>query len=141
MERTLIDVKQQNSEIGKIYYHRCPDDNNYFRSIRLHFNPWVNAITPQISNPIYGEPPEGLEEISERRLQTLMKHQMGSMFCWPMELPPEAKINALTYDLKQVMSMELTLLHMRKQLIRELNLLELKTTHINSHVEKNIPYT
>ena len=58
-----------------------------------------------------------------------------------MELPPEAKINALTYDLKQVMSMELTLLHMRKQLIRELNLLELKTTHINSHVEKNIPYT
>ena len=82
MERTLQDVKQVNGEIGKIYYHKCPDNNKYFRSIRLHWNPWVNAITPQISNPLYGEPPEGLEEISTLRLQTLMKHQMGSMFCW-----------------------------------------------------------
>ena len=81
MERTIQDVKQVNGEIGKIYYHRCPDNNKYFRSIRLHFNPWVNAITPQLSNPIYGEPPEGLEEISTLRLQTLMKHQMSSMFC------------------------------------------------------------
>ncbi len=81
MNRTLQDVKEQHGEIGKIYYHRCPNNNKYFRSIRLAFNPWINAITPQISNPVYGEPPEGLEEISTLRLQTLMKHQMGSMFC------------------------------------------------------------
>ena len=135
MERTLLDVKQQNSEIGKIYYHRCPDNNKYFRSIRLSFNPWVNAITPQISNPIYGEPPEGLEEISTLRLQTLMKHQMSSMFCWSMELPRETKIEALTYDLKQLLALELNLLTMKKKIINELNLLEFKTTHINSHWE------
>ena len=81
MERTIQDVKQVNGEIGKIYYFRCPDNNNYFRSIRMHFNPWVNAITPQISNPVFGEPPEGLEEISALRLQTLLRHQMSSMFC------------------------------------------------------------
>ena len=133
MDRTIQDVKQVNGEIGKIYYYRCPDNNNYFRSIRLHFNPWVNAITPQISNPIYGEPPEGLEEISTLRLQTLMKHQMSSMFCWSMELPRETKIEALTYDLKQLLALELNLLTMKKKIINELNLLEFKTTQINSH--------
>ena len=122
MERTIQDVKQVNGEIGKIYYYRCPDNNNYFRSIRLHFNPWVNAITPQVSNPIYGEPPEGLEEIST--FPTLITI---------MQLTPEAKINAITYDLKQVLIMELNLLQMKKKLIHELNLLEFKTTHINSH--------
>ena len=81
MERTLIDVKQQHGEIGKIYYHRCPDNNKYFRSIRLHFNPWVNAITPQISNPIYGEPPEGLEEMPMMKLQRLLSNQMRSFAC------------------------------------------------------------
>ena len=80
MERTLIDVKQQHGEIGKIYYHRCPDNNKYFRSIRLHFNPWVNAITPQISNPIYGEPPEELKPISPMMLNRLMRQQMTSSF-------------------------------------------------------------
>jgi len=49
-----------------------------------------------------------------------------------MELTPEAKINALTYDLKQVLTMELNLLHVKKKLIHELNLLEFKTTHIHS---------
>tara|TARA_B100001094_G_scaffold269201_1_gene273262 strand:- start:105 stop:389 length:285 start_codon:yes stop_codon:yes gene_type:complete len=49
-----------------------------------------------------------------------------------MELTPEAKINALTYDLKQVLSLELNLLQMKKKLIHELNLLEFKTTHINN---------
>ena len=135
MERTLIDVKQQNGEIGKIYYHRCPDNNKYFRSIRLAFNPWVNAITPQISNPIYGEPPEGLEEISTLRLHTLMKHQMSSMFCWSMELPSETKIEALSYDLKQLLVLELNLLKMKKKILHELNLLEFQTTYINNQWE------
>ena len=49
-----------------------------------------------------------------------------------MELTPEAKINALTYDLKQVLSLELNLLQMKKKLIHEINLLEFKTTHINN---------
>ena len=46
-----------------------------------------------------------------------------------MELTPEAKINALTYDLKQVLSLELNLLQMKKKLIHELNLLEFKTNY------------
>jgi len=49
-----------------------------------------------------------------------------------MELTPEAKINALTYDLKQVLSLELNLLQMKKKLIHEINLLEFKTAHINN---------
>ena len=46
-----------------------------------------------------------------------------------MQLPPEARLNALTYDLKQVMSLELNLLQMKKKLIHEINLLELKTSY------------
>ena len=48
-----------------------------------------------------------------------------------MELPRETKIEALTYDLKQILSLELNLLQMKKKLIHELNLLEFKTNPIN----------
>ena len=46
--------------IGKVYYHKCEDNKNYYRTIRLHFNPFSNSIQKQISNPVYGEPPDTL---------------------------------------------------------------------------------
>ena len=67
--------------VGKIYYVICPDDNRYFRSIRIAHNTWTNGIKPQISNPIMGIPPEEMEPIPELMLTRLLKHQTSSAFC------------------------------------------------------------
>jgi hypothetical protein len=67
MERTIQDLKNiTNGMIGKVYYHRCEDDKNYYRTIRLHFNPFSNSIQKQVSNPVYGEVPPGMEAMPPR---------------------------------------------------------------------------
>ena len=85
-ERTMQDAKQWDSTIGKIYYYKCPDDPRYFRTIRVHHNPFINANVPQISPPIgspalYGEPPDGLPEIPKMMLTKLLRVQNMSTFC------------------------------------------------------------
>jgi hypothetical protein len=63
-ERTLQDLQNiSNNMIGKIFYHRCEDNPKYYRTIRLHFNPFSNSIQKQVSNAVYGEPPEGLSPL------------------------------------------------------------------------------
>ena len=60
-------------EPNKIYFHRCPDDSNYFRTIRIQQNPFTNALSPQISNPVAGEPTNEMHEISIHALRRLMR--------------------------------------------------------------------
>jgi len=67
-------MEQRNKlENGKVYYSKCPDNPEYFRSIRLSFNPFTQSYRPQISNPMCGVPPDGLEEISPVLLTSLLK--------------------------------------------------------------------
>jgi len=80
MERTNLEHKNWNSLVGKTYYSRCPDDERYFRSIYVRHNPFTNALQPMISNPVAGEPPAELEEISPLLLNRLMRLQMTSHF-------------------------------------------------------------
>ena len=80
-ERTMQDAKQWDSTIGKIYFHRCEDDDRYFRTIRVKHNPFINANVPEISNPVYGEPPDGIPEISKLMLTKLLRVQNMSTFC------------------------------------------------------------
>ena len=64
MERTIQDLQRiTNGMIGKVFYHKCEDNTNYYRTIRLHFNPFSNSIQKQVSNPVYGEPPDGMEAL------------------------------------------------------------------------------
>ena len=64
MERTIQDLKNvTNGLIGKVFYHKCEDDDRYYRTIRLHFNPFSNSIQKQVSNPVYGEPPNGMDAL------------------------------------------------------------------------------
>ena len=80
-ERTHADNKKWNSQIGKIYYHRCPDDNRYFRTIRIAHNPWTGANKPQISDPpTYGEPPPELEPIPPLMISRLLRIQNMNAF-------------------------------------------------------------
>jgi len=61
MERTIQDLQNiSNGMIGKIFYYQCKDDIRYYRTIRLHFNPFSNSIEKQVSNIVYGTPPEGM---------------------------------------------------------------------------------
>jgi hypothetical protein len=60
-ERTIKDLQNiSNGMIGKVFYHKCEDDTRYYRTIRLHFNPFSNSLQKQVSNPVYGEPPDGI---------------------------------------------------------------------------------
>jgi len=80
-ERTPRDATNWNSLIGKHYYQKCPDDQRLFRSIRVAMNPFTGDLTPQISNPIYGTPPDELEPIPPLLLSRLLRIQMSSRFC------------------------------------------------------------
>jgi hypothetical protein len=61
MERTIQDLQNiSNGMVGKIFYHKCEDDPRYYRTIRMHLNPFSNSIQKQVSNIVYGEPPEGM---------------------------------------------------------------------------------
>ena len=49
------------SQIGKIYSHQCEDDSNYYRTVRISRNFATGNIQTNVSNPIYGEIPDGLD--------------------------------------------------------------------------------
>lgn len=81
MDRTLNDFKRWNSNlINKIYYQNDPKDNKRFRTIRMHFNPFANKITPQYSNWIEGVPPEEMEPVNPRLLSSLATMQHNPMW-------------------------------------------------------------
>ena len=52
------------TQVNKIYYSICSDNENYYRTIRLHRNPFTGNIESQVSNPVYGDPEStGLDPI------------------------------------------------------------------------------
>lgn len=80
MERTQLDSTRWNSNIGKTYYTICPDNNKYYRTIYIRNNPFTGALQPLISNAVYGNPPDGMQEIPPLMLTRLMRLQMSSTF-------------------------------------------------------------
>ena len=52
------------TQVNKVYYSICPDNENYYRTIRLHRNPLTGNIESQVSNPVAGNPEStGLDPI------------------------------------------------------------------------------
>ena len=62
------------SQIGQIYFVKCPDDNRYYRTVRIHRNPMTGHNQSQLSNPVMGVPPDGMKEIPP-----LMRTKLMSM--------------------------------------------------------------
>ena len=61
------------SQIGKLYFVRCGDNPNYFKTIRVVRNLMTGNLQSQMSNPVYGEPPDGIDEmppLMRQRLQS-----------------------------------------------------------------------
>jgi len=79
-ELTYQDIKNFNSQVGKTYYITCMDDNRYYRSVYVKYNPFTQALQPLISTPVMGVPPEELEPISPLQLSRLMRSQLSSTF-------------------------------------------------------------
>ena len=69
------------SQIGKLYFVRCGDNPNYFKTVRVVRNlmtgnlmtQMTGNLQTQMSNPVYGEPPDGVPEmppLMRQRLQS-----------------------------------------------------------------------
>ena len=61
------------SQIGKLYFVRCGDNPNYFKTVRVVRNLMTGNLQTQMSNPVYGEPPDGVPEmppLMRQRLQS-----------------------------------------------------------------------
>ena len=65
---------------GANLYTKCPDDSRYYKTIFIRFNPFTNAMQPMISNKIYGEPPDTMEQINPLILQRLLRLQQTTTF-------------------------------------------------------------
>ena len=65
---------------GQTFYSICPDNENYYKTIFVRFNPFTNALQPMMSNPIYGVPPDGMPPIHPKTLQQLLRLQQTASF-------------------------------------------------------------
>jgi len=65
---------------GQTFYHTCPDNQQYYKTIYIRFNPFTNAMQPMMSNAVFGTPPDGMEEINPLVLQRLMRLQQTTTF-------------------------------------------------------------
>ena len=70
--KTHQDSINSGTQIGRIYWNRCEDNPNYFRTIRIVRNAMTGHIQTQISNITAGEPPDGMEEIPATLKSRLM---------------------------------------------------------------------
>ena len=68
------------SLVGQTFYNRCPNDSRYYKTIYIRFNPFTNAMQPMISNEIFGEPPNTMEQINPLMLQRLLRLQQTTTF-------------------------------------------------------------
>lgn len=59
--RTYLDMKQWNPNIGKTFYELHPNNKDQYRTIYVHWNAFQNCIRPMISNYVTGEPPEEMQ--------------------------------------------------------------------------------
>jgi len=78
--RIASQQKWGKSLAGQTFYSICPDNDKYYKTIFIRFNPFTNAMQPMMSNAIYGTPPDGMEEINPLVLQRLMRIQQGTTF-------------------------------------------------------------
>ena len=62
------------TQVNKVYYSICSDNQNYYRTIRLHRNPFTGNIESQVSNPVYGDP----ESIGLDPIPPLMRSKLQS---------------------------------------------------------------
>ena len=66
------DASKNHSLIGKEFYVRCPDNSKYFRTVYIKRNAITGNMQSSLSNPVYGEPPDGIPELPHNMRTKLM---------------------------------------------------------------------
>ena len=64
---------------GKVYFYPCEDDSNYYMTVRIGFDPMLRKMTCQISNPVYGNPPEWIPEIDKKTLNAVRSGKLKGL--------------------------------------------------------------
>ena len=72
-ERTHMDLKRLMPYANKKYAQIDKEDENRYRTIYMHFNPFSSKVTPMISNWITGIIPPHLEPYNERLHAAIMR--------------------------------------------------------------------
>jgi len=63
--------KMSQGLLGNSYYEICDDNSDYYIVIRVGFDPMTRKMRPMISNPVYGDPPPGMDRIEKNTLRLL----------------------------------------------------------------------
>ena len=76
-------------KVGEVYAVRTPDNDNYYRTVYLKKVDATGGVQMLISNPSYGIPPDGVDEISpEQALKQMREMNAGTSL---------ASLNAFPY--------------------------------------------
>ena len=75
MERTIYDINNiHKGYINKNYYHKCPDNPKYYRTIYVGWDAFNQRPRAYMSNPVFGEPNEDTHNpISSTMLSNLLR--------------------------------------------------------------------
>lgn len=64
---------------NQVYAVRCPDRDDYYRTVMIKTNPLSGGFQTLISNPVYGLTPPGIQEINQIQLFKQIR-EMNSTF-------------------------------------------------------------
>ena len=74
-DKPKLNVKMK---VGNIYAVRANDDPNYFFTITLQNDPFTGGFRKLVSQlPVYGDPPPGMEEISQEQVHKQFRELNG----------------------------------------------------------------
>ena len=57
---------------------RALDDDRYYRTVFIKPNPYTSGFQTMISNPVMGETPDGMREVSQNQVFKQMREMNGN---------------------------------------------------------------
>ena len=64
---------------GEVYSVRCPDSTRYYRTVMLKRNDLTGKFQVFISNPVYGDTPPGMDEVTQEVVFKQMREMNAGM--------------------------------------------------------------
>ena len=82
------DTRQINFKLkeGEVYGLTCPDNSNYYRTVLIKKMGVEGVLKPLISNPVYGDIPENIRQVSPEQVYQFMRlHNMQTLNAFPFK--------------------------------------------------------
>tara|TARA_S200002703_G_C3802158_1_gene247994 strand:+ start:6223 stop:6657 length:435 start_codon:yes stop_codon:yes gene_type:complete len=68
-----LDDKDFRLKVGDVVGVRCPDDDRYYVTAFIKLNPSTQQLQSLLSNPVFGNIPPGIREVSPHQLYRQMR--------------------------------------------------------------------